>query len=63
MLMTAADYRESLRAHRPRVFVNSSAGGSPIEKKKGACKEDVRVSSTGPLDLRIEPSLEDCCEV
>ncbi len=25
MLMTAADYRESLRAYRPRVFVNGSA--------------------------------------
>ena len=25
MLMSAADYRESLRAYRPRVFVNGSA--------------------------------------
>ena len=25
MLMTAADYRESLRAYRPRVFLNGSA--------------------------------------
>ena len=25
MLMTAADYRESLRAYKPRVFVNGNA--------------------------------------
>jgi hypothetical protein len=30
MLMSAADYRESLRAYKPRVFVNGSA--SPMSR-------------------------------
>jgi 4-hydroxybutyryl-CoA dehydratase/vinylacetyl-CoA-Delta-isomerase len=46
MLMTAADYRESLRAYKPRVFVNGQcvesvadepllAPGNPIAKTLG----------------------------
>jgi 4-hydroxybutyryl-CoA dehydratase/vinylacetyl-CoA-Delta-isomerase len=33
MLMTAADYRESLRAYRPRVFVNGQAIASVADEK------------------------------
>jgi 4-hydroxybutyryl-CoA dehydratase / vinylacetyl-CoA-Delta-isomerase len=32
MLMTAADYRESLRAYKPRVFVNGKAVGSVADE-------------------------------
>jgi hypothetical protein len=32
MLMTAADYRESLRASKPRVFVNGKAVGSVADE-------------------------------
>jgi 4-hydroxybutyryl-CoA dehydratase/vinylacetyl-CoA-Delta-isomerase len=32
MLMTAADYRESLRAYRPRVFVNGDAVESVVDE-------------------------------
>ena len=32
MLMTAADYRESLRAYKPRVFVNGQAVGSVADE-------------------------------
>jgi hypothetical protein len=32
MLMTAADYRESLRAYRPRVFVNGKAVDSVADE-------------------------------
>ena len=32
MLMTAADYRESLRAYRPRVFVNGAAVDSVADE-------------------------------
>jgi 4-hydroxybutyryl-CoA dehydratase / vinylacetyl-CoA-Delta-isomerase len=32
MLMTAADYRESLRAYKPRVFVNGNAIASVADE-------------------------------
>src|ERR1700761_3658193 len=32
MLMTAADYRDSLRAHKPRVFINGNAVASVADE-------------------------------
>jgi 4-hydroxybutyryl-CoA dehydratase/vinylacetyl-CoA-Delta-isomerase len=32
MLMTAADYRESLRSYKPRVFVNGNAVASVVDE-------------------------------